>query len=47
LYYFRKHKFANHNEIIPLGEKLRKFVFVGDELDEQAFIYHYKMDCHE
>ena len=47
LYYFRKHKFANHNEIIPFGEKLRKFVFVGDELDEQAFMYHYKMDCHE
>jgi hypothetical protein len=33
-YYFRKYKFEHHNEIGPLGEKFRKFVFVGDELVE-------------
>jgi hypothetical protein len=30
-----------HNEISPLEEKLRKFVFSGDEADEQVFIYCY------
>jgi hypothetical protein len=34
LYYFLKCKFGFHNEIGPLGEKLRKFVFSGDEADE-------------
>jgi hypothetical protein len=33
------------NEIGLLEEKLRKFVFSGDEADEQAFIYHYQTDC--
>ena len=47
LYYFRKHKFGYHNEIGPLEEKLRRFVFNGDEPDEQAFIYHYKTDRHD
>jgi hypothetical protein len=28
LYYFRKLKFGYHNEIGPLEDKLRKFVFV-------------------
>ena len=32
--------------INPLEEKHRKFVFVGDELDDQAFIYHHKMYQH-
>jgi len=47
LYYFWKRKFGYHNEIGPLEEKLRKFVFSGDEADEQAFIYHYQTDCHD
>jgi hypothetical protein len=47
LYYFHKHKFGYHNEINPLEEKLRKFVFSGDEADEQAFIYHYQTDHHD
>jgi len=47
LYYFRKRKFGYHNEIGPLEEKLRKFVFTGDEADEQAFIYHYQTDRHD
>jgi hypothetical protein len=47
LYYFRKRKFGYHNEIGPLEEKLRKFVFSGDEVDEQAFIYHYQTDRHD
>jgi hypothetical protein len=38
LYYFWKQKFGYHNEIGPLEEKLRKFVFSSDEADEQAFI---------
>ena len=41
LYYFSKRKFGYHNEISPLEEKLRKFVFSGDESDEQVFIYCY------
>ena len=47
LYYFRKKKFGYHNEIGPLEENLRKYMFVGDEPDVQGFIYHYKMDHHE
>jgi hypothetical protein len=47
LYYFWKHKFGYHNEIGPLEEKLRQFVFSGDEADEQAFIYHFQTDCHD
>jgi hypothetical protein len=47
LYYFQKHKFGYHNEIGPLEEKLRNFVFSDDEADEQAFIYHYQTDCHD
>jgi hypothetical protein len=47
LYYFRKHKFGYHNEIVPLEEKLRKFVFSGNEADQQAFIYHYRTDHHD
>jgi hypothetical protein len=47
LYYFQKQKFGYHNEIGPLEEKLRKFVFSGDEADEQAFIYHYQTDRHD
>jgi hypothetical protein len=47
LYYFRKRKFGYHNEIVPLEEKLRKFVFTGDEAGEQAFIYHYQTDRHD
>jgi len=31
----------------PLEEKLRKFVFSGEEADEQAFIYHYQTDRHD
>ncbi len=46
LYYFWKHKCGYHNEISPLEEKLRKFVFSGDEANEQAFIYHYQNDYH-
>jgi len=41
LYSFQKHKFGYHNEISPLEEKLRMFVFSGDEADEQVFIYCY------
>jgi hypothetical protein len=40
-------KFGYHNEISPLEEKLRKFVFSGDEADEQAFIHHYQTDSHD
>jgi len=47
LYYFWKRKFRYHNEIGPLEEKLRKFVFSGDEADEQAFIHHYQTDHHD
>jgi hypothetical protein len=31
----------------PLEEKLRKFVFSGDEADKQAFLYHYQTDRHD
>ncbi len=47
LYYFHKLKFGYHNEIGPLEEKLRKFVYTGNEADEQAFIYHYRTDHHD
>jgi hypothetical protein len=47
LYYFWKKKLGYHNEIGPLEERLRKHMFVGDEPDEQGFIYHYKMDHHK
>jgi hypothetical protein len=47
LYYFWKKKFGYNNEIGPLEEKLRKYMIVGDEPDEQGFIYHYKMDYHD
>jgi len=47
LYYFWKRKFGYHNDIGPLEEKPRTFVFSGDEADKQAFIYHYQIDRHE
>jgi hypothetical protein len=47
LYYFRKCEFGYHNEIRPLEEKLKKFVFSGNEADSQASIYHYRTDCHD
>jgi hypothetical protein len=47
LYPFQKQKFGYHNEIGHLEEKLRKFVFSGDEADWQAFIYHYQTDRHD
>jgi len=47
LHNFWKGKFGYHNVIGPLEEKLRKFVFSGDEADEQAFIYHHQTDHHD
>ena len=44
LFYIRRKKFEHTNEITPLEERLRQFVFTGDEADEQPFIYHYASD---
>lgn len=45
MFYFRRHKLIYVNEVNPLEDKLRKFVFTGDESDEQPFVYHYKCDA--
>ena len=46
LYYFRKTKFQYSNEISPLEEKLRNYIYVDDELEplDKPFVYHYDTD---
>jgi hypothetical protein len=44
LFYLRKTKFHSTNEIGPVEDKLRSFVFSGNEALEQPFIYHYNVD---
>jgi hypothetical protein len=44
LSYYRKNKFKFNNEISPLEEKLRRFIFTGDEHDCQPFVYFYTKD---
>ena len=44
MFYFRRSKLMYVNEVNPLEDKLRPFVFTGEESEEQVFIYHYKCD---
>jgi hypothetical protein len=46
LYYFQKTKFQYSNEISPLEEKFRNYIYVDDELEplDKPFVYHYDTD---
>lgn len=47
LYSLRKKKFKYTNEITPLEEKLHNFVWTGNELVEEPFIYHYATNTND
>lgn len=44
LYNLRRYHFSYVNEISPVEEAIRQYVYTGDEADEQPFIYYYPED---